>query len=130
VAGQDGLVDQILGEHRLAEAVRGDDDDVLALGEEVEGQDAFDRGPMDVRGPLPFEIGHGLVAPEARILEAPFHARLQARGELRVGQPFELHDRAPAFLRGARDEVIELAGGMGEPELPQLVTQRRRDRVE
>jgi len=37
VAGEDGLVDQILGEHRLAEPVRGDDDDVLALGEEVEG---------------------------------------------------------------------------------------------
>ena len=85
---------------------------------------------MDVRGPLPFEIRHGLVASQARILEAPLHAQLQARGEFRVGQPFELHDRAPAFLRGARDEVIELAGSVGEPELAQLVTQRRRDRVE
>ena len=47
-----------------------------------------------------------------------------------VGQPFELHDRAPAFLRCARDEVIELSGGMGQPQLAQLITQRRRDRVE
>ena len=42
VAGEDRLVDEILGDHRLAEAVRRDDDHVLALREEVEGEDALD----------------------------------------------------------------------------------------
>jgi hypothetical protein len=74
VPGQDGLVDEILGEHGLSETVRGDDDDVFALREEIEGQDAFDRRPMDVRGPLPFEIGHRFEAAEARVLQAPFDA--------------------------------------------------------
>ena len=42
MAGEDRLMDEILREHRLAEAVRGDEDHVLPLGEKVEGEDAFD----------------------------------------------------------------------------------------
>jgi hypothetical protein len=38
VPGENGLVDKILGQHRLAEPVRGDDDDVFTLREEIKGQ--------------------------------------------------------------------------------------------
>ncbi len=67
--------------------------------------------------------------PEARVSEAALDAVPQAGLELGLDEAFELHDGTPALLRGARDEVIELAGGVDEPELPQLITQRRRDRI-
>ena len=59
MAREDRLVDEILGDHRFAEAVRGDDNHVFALRQEVEGEDAVDGRPMQVRGPIPFEIGRG-----------------------------------------------------------------------
>jgi hypothetical protein len=70
------------------------------------------------------------------ILKRPRRASFKRRStrwrkssELGLDEAFELDDRTPALLRGARDEVVEVRGGMGEPKLPQLVTQRRRDRV-
>ena len=79
VAGQDGLVDQILSEHRLAEPVRGDDDDVFALDQKVEGQDAFDGRPMNMRGPFPFEVGDGLGRVwEPRVLQRDLQAAVDA----------------------------------------------------
>ena len=129
VAGQNRLVDQILGDHGLAEAVWRDDDRVLTLREKVQGEDALDGGPMDRLRPRPFPVGHRLEAPETRISETPLDSLPQAGLELSLHQAFELHDRTPAFLGRARDEVIEIAGGVKEPELPQLITQRRRDRI-
>ena len=41
--------------------------------------------------------------------------------ELGLGQVFQLYDRAPALLRDAGDEIIELAGGVEQAELPQFV---------
>ena len=80
-------------------------------------------------GHVPFEIGHRLEAAEARVLEPAFDALAQAGLEFGLDEAFELDDGTPALLRGARDEVIELGGGVDEPELPQLITQRRRDRI-
>ena len=84
---------------------------------------------MDRLRPLPFPIRHRLEAPEARVPEPAFDAVAQAGLELGLDQAFELHDGTPALLRGARDEVIELGGGVDEPELPELITQRRRNRI-
>jgi len=54
VAGQDRFVDQILGDHRLAEAVRGDDDYILPLREKVQREHAFDGRSMNgFRVPIP-----------------------------------------------------------------------------
>ena len=79
--------------------------------------------------PRPFEIGHRLEAAEARVLEPPLDALPQAGLEFGLDEAFELDDGTPALLRGAGDEVIEVGGGVDEPELPQLITQRRRDRI-
>src|SRR6266542_1375295 len=46
-----------------------------------------------------------------------------------VGELFEQDDGTPAFLRGARDQIVELGRGVAEPQLAQVITQRRRDRV-
>ena len=79
--------------------------------------------------PGPFPIRHRLEVPETRVPEPAFDPVPQAGLELRLDQAFELHDGTPAFLRGARDEVVELAGGVDDPELLELITQRRRDRI-
>ena len=84
---------------------------------------------MDLLRPVPFEIGHRLEAAEARVLEAAFDAVPGAGLEFGLDEAFEQDDRTPALLRRARDEVIELRGGVGEPELPEVITQRRRDRI-
>src|SRR5712691_12933851 len=65
VAGEDGLMEEILRDHRLPEALSGHEDRVLALGDEVERQDAFHAGAMDLLGPGPLKIGHGLEATDA-----------------------------------------------------------------
>jgi hypothetical protein len=130
VAGEDRLVDEILGDHGLAEAVRGDDDPVLAVRENVEREDAVDGRAMDGLGPLPFPIGHRLEASETRVPEPAFDAVPQPGVEFGLGESFELHDGTPALLRGAGDEVIELASGVDEPELLKLITQRRWNRIE
>ena len=115
---------------RLAQPVRGDDDDVLALRQEVEGEDALDGRAMDLGRPGPFEIGQRLEAAEARVAEPPFDAVAQAGGEFGLDEMFEQDDGTPALLRGARDDVIEIVGRVDEAELAQLITQRRRDRIE
>ena len=48
VAGEDRLVQQVLGQHRLAEPLRGDEDDILALRDEVEREDPVDGGPVQI----------------------------------------------------------------------------------
>jgi len=80
-------------------------------------------------GQGPFEIRQRLEAPEARVLQATFDALVEAGLEFGLDEAFELDDRTPALLRGARDEVIEVAGGVDEPELLELITQRRRNRI-
>ena len=129
VAGQDRFVDQVFGNHGLAEPVRGDDDHVLALREKVQREDALDRRPMDRRRLVPFPIGHRLEAAEASVAQTPVDALPQSGLELGVRQAFELDDGTPPLLRGAGYEIIELARGVDEAELPQLITQRRRNRI-
>jgi len=68
----DGLVGDVLRHHRLAQALRGDEDDVPLVGQEVEVDDALDGVSVDARGLVPLEVGHGLEAAEA------LHAALDA----------------------------------------------------
>ena len=79
--------------------------------------------------PRPFEIGQRLEAPQACVPEPTFDALAQAGLEFGLDEAFELDDGTPALVRGARDEVIQVDGGVDEPELAQLITQRRRDRI-
>ena len=46
VAGQDDLMDDVLGEHRFAEALGADQEDILGAGKEVEGEDAVEGGAV------------------------------------------------------------------------------------
>ena len=104
---------QILGEHGLAEALGGDQDDILALGDEVEREDALDGRPMDLLRPGPFEIGHRFEAAEARRLQPAFDARRARASSSACDEGVEQDDRTPALLRRARDEIIEVGRRYG-----------------
>ena len=72
--GEDGLVGDVLGDHRLAEALRGDEDEVAGRGEEVEAERGLDGGAVDAVRPGPVEGVHRGEAAEAAAEEAPFEA--------------------------------------------------------
>ena len=57
VAGKDGLVGDVLGEHGFPEALGTDQDYVLAAGEEVEGEDALEDGRGRWASPSPSRRG-------------------------------------------------------------------------
>ena len=57
VSADNGLVGDVLGEHGLAEALGPVQDHVLAAGEEVEGEDAFESWAVEGAGPVPVREG-------------------------------------------------------------------------
>ena len=77
MAGEDRLVQQVLRQHGLAEPLGGDQDDILALRDEVEREDPVDGGPVQVLRPVPFEICEGFEAAEARRLQLPFEPSIE-----------------------------------------------------
>ena len=65
VAGQDDLMDDVLGEHRFAEALGADQEDILGAVKEVEGEDAVEGGAVERGRPVPVPVGDGFEAAEA-----------------------------------------------------------------
>ena len=55
----------VLSDHRLAQAVAADQDEVAAFGKEVQRQSALDDVAFDFGGPGPFEVGHGFESLDA-----------------------------------------------------------------
>src|SRR5262249_31223790 len=62
MTGDDGLVSDILGDHRLAESVWCNEDHVAWLLEEVEGHQRFDCRSVTALGPSPIEVAQRLEA--------------------------------------------------------------------
>jgi hypothetical protein len=118
-------MDEIFGKHGLPQAVRCDKDNVLAFGEEIERQNAFDRGPMNLFRPLPLEVDQHLEPAETRVSQPALDSLPRSRLTFGLDELLEQHGRAPAFLRCPHDEIIQLAGGMEQPELSQLITRGR-----
>jgi hypothetical protein len=50
VPGEDRLMEEILGDHGLPQALGGQPNHILALGHTLKRQDAFDAGAMDLFG--------------------------------------------------------------------------------
>ena len=129
VAGQDRLVDEVLREHRLAEPLRTDEDDILALGQEVEREDSLKPRAMELFGPV--LVRHRFETTEARGSEPAFDAAPGAILELGLGEGFQEDDGTPALVRRARDEIVEVVGGMRQAQPAKIIGQgRRRDRVD
>ncbi len=106
-AVEDGLVGDVLGDHGLAQSVGAEQDEVVALADEIEGERALEGFAVDALGPVPVEIGHGLEATQAGALEATFEAAASAFLHLGLGDGLEQAAGGPAPLGGAGEQVVE-----------------------
>jgi hypothetical protein len=61
VAMQDRLMQEVFGEHRLADAVRTDQHDVGRLLDEAQGEEFLDERPVALGGPAPVEVRHRII---------------------------------------------------------------------
>jgi len=59
IAVNDGVVDEILGDHGLADAVGSEKDDVDGVVDKGEREELVDEFSVDALGPLPVEVGDG-----------------------------------------------------------------------
>jgi hypothetical protein len=112
VTCEDGLVRDILGDHRLAKALGGDEDAVAAGGEEVETERGLDGGAVDPREPRPVKGRPGGDAPEAAAEQAAIEAAAGAFLLLDVGEMLEELGGTPAAFGGEGDEVVQVLGGV------------------
>ena len=121
VAGQDDLMDDVLGEHRFAEALGADQEDILGAGKEVEGG-AVERGR-----PVPVPVGDGFDAAEAGGGEPAFDTAALPLLELGSDEVREEDGGAPAVAGGAGKDVVEVVGRPQQPEASEVTRQGRRD---
>ncbi len=113
---EDGLVREVLRDHRLTQALRGDEHDVARVGEVVAGESALDELAVDLGRPGPVEVDHRLEAAEVAVREATLQAASGAVLLVEVDDVLEQLRRAPAFSGRPSDEIVELRAGGGEPD--------------
>ena len=70
-AVEDGVVEEVFDQHRLADTVRTDEHDVGGI-DEGEGEEFFDEEAVDALGPGPVEVGDGFEGADARVGQSPF----------------------------------------------------------
>ena len=130
MAGQHGGVADVLGDHRFAQTVAADQDQVAGFGEEVQREGAFDNVAFDLGGPGPIEVGHGLELLDADDAQAALQAAVRALGGFGLRQLFQHLARGPARFGGARQKVVQLRGHGAQADLLQLrgqvIVRRRR----
>jgi hypothetical protein len=116
VALEHGRVGDVAGQHGLAQALGGDEDEIVPLAHEVAAERSVDHPAVDLRGPVPVEFVDGLEAPEVGGVQSALQRAPLALAKLLADQLFEHNGRAPAPLGGSREEVVEIGGRAGEPE--------------
>ena len=121
---EDRLVRDVLGDHRLAEALGGDQDEVAGLGQKLQAQGGLDGGAVEAFGPGPVKSVHRGEAAEAAAEEAPFETPAGPFLLLDVDEVLKELSGTPAALGRQRDEVIEVGGGVVQPEERERVSER------
>ena len=111
MSGEDGLVGDVLGEHGLAEALGPDQDDVLAAGEEVEGEDAFEGWAVEGGRPVPVPVGEGLEASQSGAGESALDAAALSVFELATAR----------FVAQREDALLLGPPGTGKSHLAQAI---------
>src|SRR5579864_4104514 len=101
VAGLQGGISDILGDHGFAQTIGTQEDEVAGFGDEVQGESAFDGGAVDFLGPVPIEVGHGTKATDASQPQTSLQGAAGAFAQFGTGQLFQDQLRRPARLGGA-----------------------------
>jgi hypothetical protein len=123
-SAEDRLVGDVLGDHRLAEALGRDEDEGAAGSEEVQGARCLDGGAVNPGGPGPIESGHRGEAADPTAQPAAFQAAAGAFRLFDLDEVFDELGRAPTTRGRQRDQVVQVRGGVMEPEELQGLTQR------
>jgi hypothetical protein len=110
VSAQDCLLCDVLGNHSLAEALSGGENDVSGLIEEVQANDGLDERSVDFRRPVPVVVGHGFEALKAAAFTPALKTTLRAVLVLDDGYLLEELERAPALFGSDCNEVIKAVG--------------------
>jgi hypothetical protein len=116
-------VGDVLGNHRLAETLRGDEDDVAGGLDEIEVEGGLDGGAVEALGPGPVEIGHGLEAADAAVSQAALKAFAGTVLGLRLDDTLEELGVAPAVLGGERDEIVDGGTDVVQADALELVSE-------
>src|ERR1700722_11461178 len=124
VAGDDGLIGDVLRDHGLAETLRGDEYDVTCGTEEVKPDGGLDEGAVDLGGPIPVVVGDGLEGTEMTSRKASLESPPAALAFLNVRYVLENLGRSPALLGGECDDVVEFGSGAVEPESDEAMVER------
>ena len=96
------LVRDVLGDHRLAEALWGDEHDVARGAEEVEGARGFDERAVNLGWPIPVVVGDRLEATEVAASESSLEAPAAALALFDAGGNGGSGNQFGHLLRGQR----------------------------
>jgi hypothetical protein len=115
MAGQHGLIGDVLGDHRFPQPLSGDQNQIVTLDQEVQAQGGVDGGAIEVSGPGPVERTHGGEAPDFRAGEAPLQGTAGAVLEFGLDEVLEELGGAEAPLGGQGDQIVEVGGRVMQP---------------
>src|SRR6058998_152104 len=105
VAGQNGSMADVLDDHRLAQAVGADEDEVASLPDDLQAEGLLDGIAVDALGPVPVELRDRLEPAETGSLKTPLDGAVGPLPKLFAHHFLEDGPGGPPVLRGAGDEV-------------------------
>ena len=79
----------ILGDHRLAQTVPADQDEIARFSQKIQSKCAFNEVAFDLGGPGPIEVGHRFEALNAAETQSPLQAAARTFGGFGLGEFFE-----------------------------------------
>jgi hypothetical protein len=120
VARQHRGVANVLGNHRLAQAVAAHQDQVAGFREKVQRQSSFHHVAFDVGGPAPIKVGHGFKLLDLGEAQASFQAAVGAFGGFGLRQMFQNLARRPALFGSPRQKVVYATGHGMQADLFEL----------
>ena len=106
--GLHGLVRDVLGNHGLAQALGGDQNDVAYLGKKVQSKRGFYIAAFDTLGPCPIEIGHWFEAADMATSETTFQTPAGAIRRLEFVDILQELNVAEPPLGCPRDQIVQL----------------------
>ena len=122
-AVEDGVVEEVLHEHGLPDAVWPHEDDVGGVIDEGEGEQLLDEGAVGAFGPDPVEVGNGLEGADACVGEAAFEGAALAFAVLDVDDALDpwLGEQG-VVLGGEAGRVRPRAGAVARSPIQSLVS--------
>src|SRR5213080_1142285 len=99
-------MNQVASDHGFAHTVGPHEHHVALFAQKSESEDLFETSAVDLPGPVPVEVGHGLEASDAAVTQAAFETAPATIGQLDPSDFFEQCGRAPAARCGTGDQIV------------------------